>query len=344
MGRYYLSKNYKDSNGAGNKAKQDIEAIMSGLGYKNAGMKQTKYKNPVAGFVITLIGVLKVLFTVSANDTVVLQYPLKKYYSFVCNLIHLKKGRVITVIHDLGTFRRKKLTAEKEMKRLSHTDVLIVHNMFMKKWLEGQNYTKPVVCLEIFDYLSHSAKAECSPKDKDRLYSVIYAGGLSFKKNKFLYHLENHIHEWDFILYGNGFEKERISKDDHFIYKGFTPSDDLIKASDGDFGLVWDGDSINHCSGNFGEYLKLNNPHKTSLYIRCHLPVIIWEEAALAKFVSENHIGICIRSLEELDTILPAISEEEFHIMRQNTIEISRRLASGYYLKKALNEALNINA
>ena len=122
MTQYYLSKNYNVLNNAGNKAKTDIEEILSKLGYKNAGLPQTTYSNKIAGFLITLAGVLKVLFTISANNVVVVQYPFKKYYSFVCNIIHLKRGKVITIIHDLGTFRSKKLTAEQEIKRLSHSD------------------------------------------------------------------------------------------------------------------------------------------------------------------------------------------------------------------------------
>ena len=118
MTRYYLSKNYNGLNNAGNKAKTDIEETLSKLGYKNAGLPQTTYSNKIAGFLITLAGVLKVLFTVSANDVVIVQYPFKKYYSFVCNIIHLKRGKVITIIHDLGTFRRKKLTAEQETIRM----------------------------------------------------------------------------------------------------------------------------------------------------------------------------------------------------------------------------------
>ena len=77
MAKYYLSKNYPEIVSAGNKAKTDIEKILSDLGYENAGLKQTTYSNKIVGFVLTLVGVLKVLFTISANDIVVLQYPLK---------------------------------------------------------------------------------------------------------------------------------------------------------------------------------------------------------------------------------------------------------------------------
>lgn len=337
MGMYYLSKNYKEINSAGNKAKTDIEAILKQQGYKEAGLPQTNYRNNIIGFLVTLMSVLKVVFTISKNDTVILQYPFKKYYSFVCKLVHYKGGKVITFIHDLGSFRRKKLTIPEEIKRLAHSDILIVHNERMKEWLLEQNYQKPIVCLEIFDYLS-STQATNKPLNKD-MFRVIYAGGLSYKKNRFLYLVDEVISRWHFVLYGNGFEQEQIKNPDAFTYKGFTPSDELITNAEGDFGLVWDGESITTCSGTFGEYLKYNNPHKASLYIRCQLPVIIWKEAALASFVSENKIGICIDSLEELKDILPSISKEEYLEMKENTKEISRRLSTGYYSTKALKDA-----
>ena len=80
------------------------------------------------------------------------------------------------------------------------------------------------------------------------------------------------------------------------------------------------------------------NPHKTSLYIRCELPVIIWDQAALSDFVRSNGIGICISSLAELDTILSSLTPAQYAKMKQNTVEISKRLSQGYYITKALSE------
>lgn len=338
MTRYYLSKNYNGLNNAGNKAKTDIEEILSKLGYKNAGLPQTTYSNKIAGFLITLAGVLKVLFTVSANDVVVVQYPFKKYYSFVCNIIHLKRGKVITIIHDLGTFRRKKLTAEQEIKRLSHSDVLIVHNNKMKEWLKEQGYTKPMVCLEIFDYLSPSVNNNTLEPDQQPI-KVIYAGALTYKKNRYLYSLSDVMSKWQFELYGGGFEENKIADKTLFKFKGFMPSDQLIEQVSAHFGLIWEGDSIHTCSGDFGIYLKINNPHKVSLYIRCNLPIIIWKEAALASFVAENKIGVCIDSLEELDSILPSISIESYDEMVRNIKKINQKIASGYYCRRAVENA-----
>lgn len=341
MTRFYLSKNYNGLNNAGNKAKTDIEEILSKHGYKNAGLPQTTYTNKVTGFLLTLTGVLKVLFTVSANDVVVVQYPFKKYYSFVCNLIHLKRGKVITIIHDLGTFRRKKLTADKEIRRLNHSDVLIVHNDKMKDWLKQQGFTKPMISLEIFDYLSSSVNHNQQELSQESI-KVIYAGALTYKKNKYLYSLNDVMTKWQFELYGRGFEEDKIEDKSHFKFKGFVPSDQLIEQVNAHFGLIWEGDSIHTCSGDFGVYLKINNPHKVSLYIRCNLPIIIWKEAALASFVTENKIGICINSLEELDSVLPSISTESYNEMVRNVRSINEKISSGYYCSKAVENALKV--
>ena len=129
MRNCYLSRNYKDINGAGNKAKTDIERIMSKSGYVNVGFRQTRYTNTVLAFLVTLASVLKVPLSLKCGDRLVVQYPLKKYFTFVCRMAHLRKAKVIVVIHDLGSFRRKKLTVSQEIKRLNHADYIIAHEL-----------------------------------------------------------------------------------------------------------------------------------------------------------------------------------------------------------------------
>lgn len=334
----YLSKNYKGLQNAGNKAKTDIEKILQQQGFRNVGLKQTVYTNKVLVFFITLLGVLKAPFCLHKGDVLLLQYPLKKYYSFVCNMAHLRGAKVITLIHDLGSFRRQKLTIPQEIKRLGHSDYIIAHNTFMKSWLEQQGCKIPIGCLEIFDYLSETTAPD---RDLPPLpYGVVYAGGLSPRKNTFLYEIGETISNYHINLYGNGFEAEKAKGKEHFTYKGFVPSDQLIAKAEGDFGLVWDGDSITSCSGNWGEYLQYNNPHKTSLYIRCELPVIIWKKAALAPFIEKNKIGIPIDSLTELNERLKALNPEEYKQMKANIAIVSNRLSNGYYCTKAVEKAL----
>lgn len=334
----YLSRNYKGLSSAGNKAKTDIERIMEEMSFRNVGLKQTTYTNEVLSFLATLAGVLKSSFCLHKGDKLVLQYPLKKYFTFVCNMAHLRGAKVIVLIHDLGSFRRKALTVEQEIKRLNHADYVIAHNEKMRKWLEDNGCKAKLGVLEIFDYLSET-KPTPKPNVK-RPYSVLYAGALNLRKNTFLYEVGEYIRSFSFNLYGNGFEIDKAKGKEHFKYMGFVKSDALIATAQGDFGLVWDGFSVYACTGNFGEYLQFNNPHKTSLYIRCELPVIIWSKAALANFVRENGIGICIDSLEDLEGILNSLSEEQYLKMKEKTAQIGKLLSEGHFTKKTLQEAI----
>lgn len=334
----YLSRNYKGTQNAGNKAKTDIEKVLQGMGFKNVGLKQTTYKNKALHFLLTLLGVMKCPFGLHKDDCLVLQYPLKKYFTFVCRLAHLRRAKVIVVIHDLGSFRRKALSIEKEIKRLNHADYIIAHNDKMKQWLEEHGCQAGLGTLGIFDYLSDTQAAPAAHAEKP--YSILYAGGLSPRKNAFLYEVGEYIHNFSFNLYGYGFEMSKAKEKEHFKYMGFVPSDQLIASAQGNFGLVWDGSSVDACTGDFGEYLQYNNPHKTSLYIRCELPVIIWKKAALAQFVEENGIGITIGSLKEIDEKLNLLSPEEYAAMKQNVCSVSRKLASGHYISEAIGKAL----
>lgn len=337
MNKYYLSKNYPNLSSAGNKAKTDIETILSDAGFVNIGLKQTHYNNKLLGFIFTLLGVLKASFLISKGDWLVLQYPLKKYFSFICKVAHLKGGKVTVVIHDLGSFRRGKLTIPQEIERLNNADYIIAHNKKMANWLKENGSASKLGCLEIFDYLS--ANVSKNTEKINLPFSIVYAGGLSYKKNAFLYKLGEYVKTYRFVLYGSGFNEELLGGNQNFAYKGFVPSDELISTSEGHFGLVWDGDSIDACSGAFGDYLQYNNPHKTSLYIRCQLPVIIWKKAALAHFVEENNIGICIGSLSELDQILSSLTAEQYQAMKNNVINMSDKLAKGYFITKAIEES-----
>lgn len=345
----YLSRNYRNINEAGNKAKTDIEHIMREMGFQNVGFRQTSYKNVVIGFLITLAGVIKASFCLRRGDILFLQYPLKKYFAFVCNMAHLHGARVVTVIHDLGSFRRQKLTIEQERRRLDHADYIITHNTAMQRWLEEHGSKAKLGTLKIFDYLSDGRAQGCAPTDTDngcpqKTYTILYAGGLSPRKNPFLYDWINDMLKADCSygvnLYGAGFETDRIGAGRQLRYMGFVKSDQLIATAQGDFGLVWDGISTDSCTGNWGEYLKYNNPHKTSLYLRCGLPVIIWSKAALADFITQNNAGFCVDSLQQIDEKLRSLTESEYTEMCSNAARICRQISTGYYFRTAAAEAV----
>ena len=95
---------------------------------------------------------------------------------------------------------------------------------------------------------------------------------------------------------------------------------------------------VDGIEGAYGEYLKINNPHKTSLYIASGLPVVIWSQAALAQFVLKYNCGIVVDSLNDLHDKLSQITEEEYNRILQSTLETSKKLRSGYFTKTVVKK------
>ena len=337
---YYLSRNYRDTNSAGNKAKTDIEDIMADMGFRNAGSPRSFHHGSARAFLATLASVLKTPINLRRGDILVIQYPLKKYFTLLCRMAHMRGAKVVTLIHDLGSFRRKALSPRHEISRLGNADYIIAHNASMRNWLFEHGLKKPVGELEIFDYLSASEGLSHSSPAPGEAWVVNYAGSLTMRKNAFLYTLGSKLNDTHITLYGYGFSITDAVGADRFDCAGFTPSDRLIATAAGQFGLVWDGNSTAACEGAFGEYLRYNNPHKTSLYLRCNLPVIVWSQSAMAPFVKENGIGLCVDSLDNLDTTLAAVTSERYGAMAQAAAAMSHRLASGHYTRRALSEAI----
>ena len=63
-----------------------MEQIMCDLGYRNIGFPCLVCSNKILGFVITLLSMIKVCFKLRSGDILIIQYPLKKYYTLLCNL------------------------------------------------------------------------------------------------------------------------------------------------------------------------------------------------------------------------------------------------------------------
>lgn len=341
MRHCYISRNYKNLASAGGKAKSDIEEIMKRRGFCNLGLKQTSHKNKAVDFVLTFTGVALAAMRLRKGDILVLQYPMKKYYETVCNIAHRKGAKVITQIHDLGSFRSKKLTVKQEIDRLNHSDAIIAHNETMRKWLLDNGCAAKVVCLGIFDYLSpHPITSERPAPCEGVPFSIFFIGNLNPKSNPFVYELPRVLKRNPVVLYGNKYRPELMDEGSTAVYEGYGKDYRLMQNNKGDFGLSWYGESLDEGIGKIGEYMAYNNPHKVSLYIRCHTPVIISRNAGLASFVEENGIGICVDSLRDLDGILNSMTVEDYERMKANVISVSDKIASGHYFSAAFDKAV----
>ena len=334
----YISRTYYNLTSAGNKAKTDYEKILHSMGAVNIGLPCRINKNKFLAFFYNLASTLISCSRIQKGDVIVLQYPVKKYFSFICNVAHFKGAKTISLIHDLGSFRRKKLTIEQELKRLNHTDYVIATNQAMKGWLELQGFKKPVGALGFHDYLSPSTATDKKHKNNE-VWDIVYAGSLNLRKNAFILKMKELDYQFKFHLYGNMEDYDAVAKDKNIVWHGFMNADDFIKQVRGNFGLVWDGDSLEECHGDFGSYLKYNTPHKASFYLRAGLPIIVWKESAIASLVEETGVGFAINSLKELPQHLKNISEEDYSAMRTKAKQLATAINNGKNLKKAIEES-----
>ena len=205
--------------------------------------------------------------------------------------------------------------------------------------LERKIDPKKLYDLKIFDYL-HSN----SSNDKQIIYdkSVVIAGNLDFSKVSYLKDLST-VSKVKFELYGVNFKESEIGGE-NIHYNGVFPPEELPSILNKGFGLVWDGKSKNGCTGNTGNYLRFNNPHKLSLYLVSELPVIVWKDSAISEFIEKEGVGFSVGSLDELNLRLNEISETEYQKMVGNAKKISDKLRSGEYLTSVLEEICsNVN-
>ena len=359
---------------AGVKARDDVEYILRGIGYKEIGIPTLRDDRKNVGKVKKVLAHFKVrnlwnkmTKELSKGDTILIQYPIREHTIFLSSVLRniRKRGaKIIFLIHDLDSLRYEfeketdvsKLKGKRleiEQKALHFGNRIIVHNKAMlEKMVELGFDRRKLVSLEIFDYIvpedGDKKAAEGDDSGKNGIGSsvtteakgervakelpVIIAGNLSKVKSEYIYKLPESV---KFNLYGvnyEGEEKENIS------YKGSFMPDELPHELSGSFGLVWDGESAETCSGVYGEYLRINNPHKTSLYLASGIPVIIWSKAALADFVKENKVGIVVDSLYNIPDVLGWMTAEEYNEMKKNAGMMAKKLRDGEFTKKALKE------
>lgn len=339
----YISRNYYNLTGAGNKAKTDNEDTMKGMGAVNLGLKRTVNDSHVLAFFLNFTGVMLAALSLRKGDILLLQYPVKKYFAFLCKAARWHGAKTIALIHDLGSFRRHKLTVEQEMERLSNCDYVIASNDKMAQWIKDHGLKLPVGSLGLWDYHARGfnrSDIHCgTDAGSQRQMRVVYAGALAMRKNSFLIELTEKLRGWKLLLVGNRDGLPGLHDNPNVEYRGFMQPEDFISNIDADFGLVWDGDSLQTCSGNFGEYLRWNTPHKVSFYLRSGLPLIVWKESAMAPIIEREGAGIAIGSLSELGTRLKEITSDRYTEMRNNAARMAKKLNEGYFLKQAIEKA-----
>lgn len=346
--KYYLKEEFLHDNNAknaGNKARNDVEVILNDLDY--APLKvivDDWYKmNVLNAQLHKYRALLRAFKRLKKNDDIVIQFPLLHHSLFINSLLKSLKNRGVNIyllIHDLETLRfvnDKALPFRMKLRmKLTESDTfhsvtgIIAHNPIMKSVLVNKGVAEDkIVSLGIFDYLIQNFQ-EKSGLTKDQ--PIIVAGNLAKEKAGYLYALPE---EPAYNLYGVGFDESRALANESY-YGSFLP-DELPAALEGGFGLVWDGDSVETCSGVFGEYLRYNNSHKASLYLASGFPLVVWKQSALLHFVLEKGCGIAVESLHDVKATIDHLSDDDYQNLVDNAKRVGQEIRDGHYLITALN-------
>lgn len=347
--KYYLKEEFLHDNNvknAGNKARNDVEEIVKREGYQAlvlsvdnwyemSTLKAQLHKSKAIG---------QALNQLKQGDELLIQFPMLHHSFFTTH--HVKKAqkkgvKVHFIIHDLEALRyvnvenfplKHKIRIQiQESGLLGAADGIIAHNPIMKSVLVDKGVeADKIVSLGIFDYLIPNFQEKMG---LTKNLPIIVAGNLAQEKAGYLYSLPE---EPAYNLYGVGFDESRALANETY-FGSFLP-DELPAVLEGGFGLVWDGDSAETCSGVFGEYLRYNNSHKASLYLASGFPLVVWKQSALSHFVLENGCGIAVESLHYLSQAIAQLDDKDYQDLLVNAKRIGQKIRNGSYLTNALNK------
>ncbi|WP_270308961.1 galactofuranosyltransferase [Streptococcus koreensis] len=347
--KYFLKEEFLKDSGArnaGNKARNDVEEIVKREGYQPLlltvedwyQMGTLKAQQHKAKALAQAFSQLK------SGDQLLIQFPLLHHSFFTTRLVRKIQRRgvkVYFIIHDLEALRYANLDTVplkhkirvhlQESSLLKIADGIIAHNPIMKSVLVDKGVeADKIVSLGIFDYLIPNFQEKMG---LTKNLPIIVAGNLAQEKAGYLYSLPE---EPAYNLYGVGFDESRALANETY-FGSFLP-DELPAVLEGGFGLVWDGDSAETCSGVFGEYLRYNNSHKASLYLASGFPLVVWKQSALSHFVLENGCGIAVESLHYLSQAIAQLDDKDYQDLLVNAKRIGQKIRNGSYLTNALNK------
>lgn len=279
--------------------------------------------------ILTLARVCWIFFNVR-NKIIIIQYPfLIGCIKQIMIYLHKNNNRIAVLCHDVESLR---LGVKSNNERiLMHSDIIIAHSPEMAKELKKQGFNGKFEILEFFDYCSNICKpVNVSKSEKN----IVFAGNL--QKSKFLYHLSDSIIDSsiNYFLYGKN--NVNLPTNNHIIYKGVFDAEDFSSVQ-GNWGLVWDGESIEKCSGPYGKYLQINAPFKFSLYLAMNIPVIVWSESAMAQYVKKYHLGICVNSLKDISSTIDNLSENDLKDIANGVSKASIDVKAGKKIRHVVN-------
>lgn len=320
---YYLDEPFYQTHTAGSKPRNDFNLILKSLHFRSF-QELVNSDQPY----------------LQVEDVVFIQYPFTPFWNqHIYEFCHQYQIRTVLFLNDIMTLHDGNYEMiPSEVSLFNQAAVLIIHNERMKEWLTTHGVTCPMVCLTVFDYLISDEVCHQIPA-RTFSHEVVFAGNLNPSLRKFLYE-PSFKHEYQLNLYGP--EVNGTFGSQQTTYYGSFPPEEIPAQLQGSFGLHWNGDRQDTCSGRVGYYSTIATSHKLSLYLVSKLPIICWEHASEADFITKENLGLTISSLDDIDFKLSRIDALQYKQMLENVMSYSINLQHGYYFKKAIREVLEV--
>lgn len=333
--KYFIS-DYVDqiSSNTANIARRDIEFLLEKFGFNKIQFKNTRNKN-IFRKLNYILQYIKTAIDIPIGSTVFFAYPIFPTYTKIIHyILSRRKGiQLIHFIHDLDGIRdNNPLQLKKDIRFIAKNDNFITLSKTMDEYFKKIHPQVRSTFVHFIAYLiSNPPSIQRELKNE-----VAFAGQLD--KSGFVHKLSE-IPEIQYFLYGEC--KNTIKENTNINYEGVISSRELPSFLKGSFGLVWDGDCLETCCGGNGKYLEINLPHKISLYILAGIPIIIWDQAAVASTILENKIGFSVSSLYDIPMLIKNMKKAEYDKTTENIRKLQHRILNGEDLKMALDYFLS---
>jgi len=331
-GRVLLTTPVPQQQTAWTKARQDVHQLLRSWGYQVVEMPARLRPGEWLAALRQLRGHL------ANGGHLLIEYPFpQRRRAYLLSLFSRATGvRLYGLLHDLDSLRFPDSPPRRELAVLSLFDGLVTHNREMSNWLREGGLDGRLAELNLFDYLTDRPPAPCAAQTWSTPLKIACCGNLSWDKAGYVYDPRlADLRGVELDLYGAFFEAGRTPPGPVRFRGVFDPSEPQL---DGryHFGLVWDGSAAERCSGNYGRYMRYNNPHKLSLYLVLGLPVIVWRQAAIADFVQRCGVGVTVNDLRELADIPQWVRARDYQEMVRNVAPLAEAARRGDFLRDAL--------
>lgn len=268
------------------------------------------------------------------GDIIFFIHPLYARTSrVILRIARNKKSIPVCLVSDINSLRDQHVNFNRETGYWKNLRYFIFQNEKMRAWVENRFGNKRSVNLELFDLLFPVVNIQ-----RRNSTEVVFAGNT--EKCPFIQDLHKII-PIDWHVYSS----TKVSAAKNLVFHESKPeSQHDLRALEGSYGLIWEGESIENLSNFRGQYLTVVTPLKLSNYLLKGLPVITSREAAIADFVSNEKIGFCVDSLHDIPGRIHSFSDEEYNQMAGNAAGFANKIASGYYSGKAIDGILKLIA